>query len=140
MVDHEKNGSKAEEKNWEQEYSRLSERERTLPSGFVVRFRKLGIGEWVGIWKAVPSLIKAGVLDQNVEEVGEDVIAKSQQCVIAASISPRFVDLPAGKTAPGFMSVRMLSDADLADFVKGLTEAMGFGTKRSEVAADVVNA
>jgi len=127
--------------DFEQEYAKLSERERILPSGFKVRFRALGIGEWVAIWKGVPSLIRDnGVVAEIDTSTRASIIAKTQRCVIEASVAPKFRDEPAGKSDQGFMSVNMLSDQDLADYLTGISEALGFGTKKAEVAADVVNA
>jgi len=140
------NGARGVDRDFEAEYSRLSERERTLPSGFVVKFRALGVGEWVAIWGAVPTLIQRGEDGSDLEQsMKDEIMEKTKQCIIAASISPRMHNgdpqhLAPGKERPaGSMSVLMLSDEDLADYLKGISEALGFGSNRAKVAADVVN-
>lgn len=142
MVDHEGTNGNGAGQSPEEQYARLSERERTLPSGFVVKFRKPGAGEWAAIWESVPSFIK-GRPAQAAAEASADLVdetfERAMRSIVTFSRAPVFCDTAFGSGPAGCMSVRSLSKEDLADYIVGLTEAMGFDTKSAKVASDVVN-
>lgn len=135
------NGAAA--KDFDREYRKLSEKERTLPSGFVVRFRALGVGEWVSIWGSVPRLVVDESSDgsKESEKINDDILNRTQRAVVAASVYPKlYHEHPRDVSEPGTMSVMILSDKDLADYLKGISEMMGYGTKPSDEAAGALKA